>query len=105
MSKIPTGLNIHNIEMQPGGGAKLCRSAGVGAQVVENVGSCDRAHPMRRPTGTRRGRRADPPGGEQAGCAGHITGRHEHGNHGAPVGDRNSLARSNATQHGRGMLL
>src|SRR5262249_61483154 len=31
LSRIPTGLTIHNIEMQPGGGGKLCRSAGVGA--------------------------------------------------------------------------
>ena len=31
LAKIPTGLTIHNIEMQPGGGGKLCRSAGVGA--------------------------------------------------------------------------
>ena len=30
LAKIPTGLTIHNIEMQPGGGGKLCRSAGVG---------------------------------------------------------------------------
>ena len=28
LAKIPTGLTIHNIEMQPGGGGKLCRSAG-----------------------------------------------------------------------------
>jgi len=31
LAKIPTGMSIHNIEMQPGGGGKLCRSAGVGA--------------------------------------------------------------------------
>ncbi len=31
LAKIPTGMNVHNIEMQPNGGAKLCRSAGVGA--------------------------------------------------------------------------
>jgi large subunit ribosomal protein L2 len=31
MARIPTGLTIHNIEMQPGGGGKLCRAAGVGA--------------------------------------------------------------------------
>ena len=29
LAKIPTGLSIHNIEMQPGSGGKLCRSAGV----------------------------------------------------------------------------
>lgn len=31
LSKIPTGMSVHNIEMQPGGGAKMCRSAGVSA--------------------------------------------------------------------------
>src|SRR3954454_1491200 len=31
LSKIPTGMTIHNLEIQPGGGAKLCRSAVVGA--------------------------------------------------------------------------
>lgn len=31
LSRIPTGMTIHNIEMQPGGGAKLCRSAGTSA--------------------------------------------------------------------------
>jgi large subunit ribosomal protein L2 len=39
MSKIPTGMNIHNIEMQPGGGAKLCRSAGVSAVLTAREGS------------------------------------------------------------------
>jgi large subunit ribosomal protein L2 len=38
MAKIPTGLSIHNIEMQPGGGAKLCRSAGVGATLTAREG-------------------------------------------------------------------
>jgi large subunit ribosomal protein L2 len=31
LAKIPTGMTIHNIEMQPGRGGVLCRSAGVGA--------------------------------------------------------------------------
>ena len=31
LDKIPLGMTIHNIEMVPGGGAKLCRAAGVGA--------------------------------------------------------------------------
>src|SRR5689334_21820785 len=31
LSKIPAGMTIHNIEMQPGRGGVLCRSAGVGA--------------------------------------------------------------------------
>lgn len=34
MAKIPTGMVIHNIEMQPGGGAKLCRSAGTSATLT-----------------------------------------------------------------------
>ena len=38
LSKIPTGLSIHNIEMQPGGGGKLCRSAGVGAILTAREG-------------------------------------------------------------------
>lgn len=31
LDKIPLGMTIHNIEMVPGGGAKLCRAAGTGA--------------------------------------------------------------------------
>jgi len=31
LSKIPLGMTVHAIEMQPGGGAKLCRAAGTGA--------------------------------------------------------------------------
>ncbi len=38
LAKIPTGLSIHNIEMQPGGGAKLCRSAGVAATLTAREG-------------------------------------------------------------------
>jgi large subunit ribosomal protein L2 len=38
LAKIPTGLTIHNIEMQPGGGGKLCRSAGVGAILTARDG-------------------------------------------------------------------
>ena len=38
LSKIPTGLTVHNIEMQPGGGGKLCRSAGVGATLTARDG-------------------------------------------------------------------
>jgi large subunit ribosomal protein L2 len=34
LTKIPTGLQIHNIEMQPGGGAKLCRAAGTYATLT-----------------------------------------------------------------------
>jgi large subunit ribosomal protein L2 len=39
LAKIPTGMTIHNIEMQPGGGGKLCRSAGVGAVLTAREGS------------------------------------------------------------------
>ena len=39
LSKIPTGMTIHNLEMQPGGGAKLCRSAGVSATLTAREGS------------------------------------------------------------------
>lgn len=31
LDKIPLGMTIHNIEMVPGGGAKMCRAAGAGA--------------------------------------------------------------------------
>ena len=31
LSQIPLGMTIHNIEMQPGRGGQLCRSAGAGA--------------------------------------------------------------------------
>jgi large subunit ribosomal protein L2 len=34
LSRIPTGMTVHNIEMQPGRGGKLCRSAGVGATLA-----------------------------------------------------------------------
>src|SRR3954470_13086740 len=39
LSKVPTGMSVHNIEMQPGGGAKLCRSAGVGATLTAREGT------------------------------------------------------------------
>ena len=39
MAKIPTGMSIHNLEMQPGGGAKLCRSAGVSATLTAREGT------------------------------------------------------------------
>lgn len=34
MSRIPVGTNIHNIELNPGKGGQLCRSAGTYAQLV-----------------------------------------------------------------------
>jgi large subunit ribosomal protein L2 len=39
LAKIPTGVTIHNLEMQPGGGGKLCRSAGVGATLTAREGT------------------------------------------------------------------
>lgn len=39
MSKIPTGMDIHNLEMEPGAGAKLCRSAGVSATLTARDGA------------------------------------------------------------------
>lgn len=38
MSDIPVGSVIHNIEMQPGGGAKIARSAGASVQLVAREG-------------------------------------------------------------------
>jgi large subunit ribosomal protein L2 len=35
---IPAGTTIHNIELQPGKGGQLCRSAGTGAQLVAKEG-------------------------------------------------------------------
>ncbi|MBX3411784.1 MAG: 50S ribosomal protein L2 [Pirellulales bacterium] len=34
LKNIPLGIAIHNIELQPGRGARLCRSAGVGATLA-----------------------------------------------------------------------
>jgi large subunit ribosomal protein L2 len=39
LSRVPTGMAVHNIEMQPGGGAKLCRSAGVSATLTAREGT------------------------------------------------------------------
>ena len=39
MSRIPTGMSIHNIEMLPGAGGKLCRSAGVSATLTAREGT------------------------------------------------------------------
>ncbi len=38
ISEIPLGTMIHNIELSPGGGAKLVRSAGSSAQIVAKEG-------------------------------------------------------------------
>jgi large subunit ribosomal protein L2 len=39
LKTIPAGTTIHNIELQPGKGGQLCRSAGVGAQLVAKEGA------------------------------------------------------------------
>ncbi len=38
LSKIPLGLFVHNIELQPGRGAQIVRSAGTGAQLMSRDG-------------------------------------------------------------------
>jgi len=38
LRSIPTGTQIHNIELYPGKGGQLCRSAGVSAQLMAKVG-------------------------------------------------------------------
>lgn len=39
LARIPTGMQVHNIEMQPGGGGKLVRSAGVSATLTAREGT------------------------------------------------------------------
>ena len=39
LSKIPLGTSIHNIEINPGAGAVLCRSAGNQAQIIAKEGN------------------------------------------------------------------
>lgn len=39
LSKIPTGLQIHNIEVVPGSGGKMCRSAGCAATLTAREGA------------------------------------------------------------------
>ncbi len=39
LSEIPLGTTVHCLEMKPGKGAQLCRSAGTGAQVVAKEGA------------------------------------------------------------------
>ena len=38
LSKIPLGLVIHNVELEPGRGGKICRTAGGGAQLMSREG-------------------------------------------------------------------
>jgi large subunit ribosomal protein L2 len=39
LADIPTGVQIHNVELQPGRGGQLCRSAGTYAQLMARDGS------------------------------------------------------------------
>ncbi len=36
---IPSGLNVHNIELEPGGGGRLCRAAGAYARLTNKEGA------------------------------------------------------------------
>ena len=38
LRNIPTGTTVHNIELRPGGGAKIARSAGTSVQLVAKEG-------------------------------------------------------------------
>jgi large subunit ribosomal protein L2 len=38
LAEIPLGITVHCVELKPGRGAQLCRSAGAGAQVVAKEG-------------------------------------------------------------------
>ena len=38
LSNVPLGANVHNVELQPGGGAKIARSAGNGCQLLAKEG-------------------------------------------------------------------
>jgi large subunit ribosomal protein L2 len=38
LRNIPAGTTVHNVELQPGKGGQLCRSAGTGAQLVAKEG-------------------------------------------------------------------
>jgi large subunit ribosomal protein L2 len=38
LANVPVGTVVHNVELKPGAGAKLARSAGVGAQLVAKEG-------------------------------------------------------------------
>jgi len=39
LSKIPLGMRVHNLEMQPGRGGKICRSAGCSATLTAREGN------------------------------------------------------------------
>ena len=39
LRRIPVGMQVHNVELQPGGGGKICRSAGCGATLSVGCGN------------------------------------------------------------------
>ena len=45
LENIPTGTLVHNVELKPGQGAKMARSAGSGIQLVAKDGALRRAAP------------------------------------------------------------
>ncbi|HMO18126.1 MAG TPA: 50S ribosomal protein L2 [Oligoflexia bacterium] len=51
LSDIPVGEMVHNIELRPGGGAKMVRSAGNGAQLMAKTGKYAQ---LRMPSGEQR---------------------------------------------------
>ena len=67
LTNIPLGMAIHNIELQPGRGGVLCRSAGVSATLAAREAdwaqiTCPAAKSaaFRRPAGRRSARSATP---------------------------------------------
>jgi large subunit ribosomal protein L2 len=48
LANIPTGMRLHNIELQPGKGGQMCRGAGTGAQLLARD---DRFAMLRLPSG------------------------------------------------------
>src|SRR5215212_3145918 len=51
LSRIPVGTVVHNVELEPGKGAQMARSAGVSAQIVAREGALVT---LRLPSGERR---------------------------------------------------
>ena len=88
LRNIPVGTVVHAIELRPGGGAKIARSAGASVQLVAKDGAVRpaadalRRDPQRRrplPRHRRRGRQrravATSTGARPAGCAGRASAR------------------------------
>ena len=60
LSSIPLGVTIHNIEMQPGRGARLCRSAGIERDADGPRGRLGADHAAQRRNSPHSGRAAGP---------------------------------------------